>query len=100
MESALAARKSRTSAWKASVSSSNCRSNSGQLSQLWFDHLAARIARQLVDEPHRPRRLEVRHMLSGVSDHGLFVEGGTGPGHDEGTADLAEALVGNPDHRR
>ena len=64
-----------------------------------FDHLAAGIAGQRVEEPHRPRRLEVRQMLTGVGDHGLLVQRRAGLDHDECLADLAEPLVGHADHR-
>src|SRR5450631_2620631 len=99
IDSRLAERNSRTSARKASVSSSKFRSNSGQLSQLWFDHLAAGIAGQRVDEPHRSRCLEVRQMLTGVADHRLLVESRAGSRDDERPADFAQSLVGNSDHR-
>ena len=74
------------------------RANS-HLSKLRFDHLAARVAGQRVDKPHRTWGFEIRQVLTGVRDHRLFVEPGIGPRHQEGSAHLAESLVGHADHR-
>ena len=96
--SRFAARKSRTSARNSWVASSNVRSINSSLQQR-LDHLAARIARQHVEELHRSRDLEVRQVFARVGDHGFFVQRRAGRRHDERLADLAEPLVGNPDDR-
>src|SRR4029453_14993526 len=65
-----------------------------RLAQLALQDLAVRIARQLGDELHRPRRLVVGQALAAPRLHGCIVERGAATRLDDGVQTLAPPRAG------